>query len=47
MASGGGGCTLPCWDETDNGVPDCCLENELCFFHPHNPSVFSSLCAHP
>ena len=37
---------LPCWDETDNGVPDFCLENELCPFHPHNPYTNDNCVCH-
>ena len=27
---------LPCWDESDNGIPDLCLESEACPFNPDN-----------
>ena len=31
------GCVAPCWDETDNGIPDVCLERRWCPFNPDNP----------
>ncbi|KAH8097865.1 endonuclease [Aureococcus anophagefferens] len=31
------GCVAPCWDETDNGIPDVCLERKWCPFNPDNP----------
>ena len=30
------GFVLPCWDETDNGVPDVCMNSTTCPFHPDN-----------
>ena len=40
------GCVPPCWDESDNGIPDLCLEHEYCPFHPHNPYTNDNCVCH-
>ena len=40
------GCVAPCWDETDNGIPDVCLERRWCPFNPDNPVTNDNFVCH-
>ena len=38
--------SLPCWDETDNGIPDVCLEYTACPFNPDNKCTNDNFVCH-
>ena len=40
------GFVLPCWDETDNGVPDVCMNSTTCPFHPDNGCTNDNFVCH-
>lgn len=40
------GFVLPCWDETDNGVPDLCMNSARCPFHPDNGCTNDNFICH-
>ena len=40
------GFVLPCWDETDNGVPDVCMNSTTCPFHPDNGCTNDNFICH-
>ena len=40
------GFVLPCWDETDNGVPDVCMNSATCPFHPDNGCTNDNFVCH-